>query len=224
MVDGSGSMGGQPEEQARDAALFFVKDLPHGQSAQAVPTTASATDPCATTRLGAAMSPMLAVMPSARSDVERDRRELCPALKTLRARWRLFPAQARDSTLSSSAAPGSSCRPSVRTTRRTQQRRRWRGSRPTCTPTGAALRSRAPSTPSMTCPYQTVRGTAARQTTDPEPCPPQRQPCMHALMSCTCAVELSELPSGLVNVGRTNRQSLMTARQFLRVHAPTEVT
>ena len=33
MVDGSGSMSGRPEEQARDAALFFVKDLPHSQGA-----------------------------------------------------------------------------------------------------------------------------------------------------------------------------------------------
>jgi len=46
VVDGSGSMGGRPEEQARDAALFFVKDLPHGQSARPIPHTASAFQPC----------------------------------------------------------------------------------------------------------------------------------------------------------------------------------
>ena len=39
VVDGSGSMGGRPEEQARDAALFFVKDLPHGQSARHASST-----------------------------------------------------------------------------------------------------------------------------------------------------------------------------------------
>ena len=33
MVDGSGSMGGRPEVQARDAAAFFVKDLPSDQGA-----------------------------------------------------------------------------------------------------------------------------------------------------------------------------------------------
>ncbi len=37
VVDGSGSMSGLPTEQARDAALFFVKDLPHGQGAQGTP-------------------------------------------------------------------------------------------------------------------------------------------------------------------------------------------
>ncbi len=30
VVDGSGSMGGEPERQARDAAHFFIKDLPSG--------------------------------------------------------------------------------------------------------------------------------------------------------------------------------------------------
>ena len=38
VIDGSGSMGGLPAEQARDAALFFVKDLPHGQSARKILT------------------------------------------------------------------------------------------------------------------------------------------------------------------------------------------
>jgi hypothetical protein len=33
VVDGSGSMGGEPERQARDAALLFIKDLPHGAGA-----------------------------------------------------------------------------------------------------------------------------------------------------------------------------------------------
>lgn len=33
VIDGSGSMGGAPEVQARDAASFFVKDLPQGQGA-----------------------------------------------------------------------------------------------------------------------------------------------------------------------------------------------
>ena len=31
VIDGSGSMGGGPDAQARDAASFFVKDLPQGQ-------------------------------------------------------------------------------------------------------------------------------------------------------------------------------------------------
>ncbi len=31
VVDGSGSMGGGPERQARDSALMFVKDLPTGE-------------------------------------------------------------------------------------------------------------------------------------------------------------------------------------------------
>lgn len=35
IIDGSGSMGGAPEVQARDAASFFVKDLPQNNGAPA---------------------------------------------------------------------------------------------------------------------------------------------------------------------------------------------
>jgi hypothetical protein len=36
VIDGSGSMGGSPEIQARDAASFFVKDLPQNKGEPAV--------------------------------------------------------------------------------------------------------------------------------------------------------------------------------------------
>lgn len=42
MIDGSGSMGGGPDVQARDAASFFVKDLPQGQGEAAGPDAKNA--------------------------------------------------------------------------------------------------------------------------------------------------------------------------------------